>query len=129
MKRKALIVDDSKAIRIILGRILRELGYEVCEAVDGKDALKVIESEKAAVQLVLADWNMPEMNGLDLIKHLRQNPELTSLKVIMVTTETEVDHIVSALEAGANEYVMKPFTKDIIRGKLEMVGILPVTSE
>jgi two-component system, chemotaxis family, chemotaxis protein CheY len=129
MTRKALIVDDSKAIRMILGRILRELGYEVCEAVDGKDALKVIESEKAAVQLVLADWNMPEMNGLDLIKHLRQNPELTSLKVIMVTTETEVDHIVSALEAGANEYVMKPFTKDIIRGKLEMVGILPVTSE
>jgi two-component system chemotaxis response regulator CheY len=129
MTRKALIVDDSKAIRIILGRILRELGYEVCEAVDGKDALKVIESEKAAVQLVLADWNMPEMNGLDLIKHLRHNPELASLKVIMVTTETEVDHIVSALEAGANEYVMKPFTKDIIRGKLEMVGILPVTSE
>jgi two-component system chemotaxis response regulator CheY len=129
MKRKALIVDDSKAIRMILGRILRELGYEVCEAVDGKDALKVIESEKAAVQLVLADWNMPEMNGLDLIKHLRHNPELASLKVIMVTTETEVDHIVSALEAGANEYVMKPFTKDIIRGKLEMVGILPVTSE
>jgi two-component system, chemotaxis family, chemotaxis protein CheY len=129
MKRKALIVDDSKAIRMILGRILRELGYEVCEAVDGKDALKVIESEKAAVDLVLADWNMPEMNGLDLVKHLRQNPELTSLKVIMVTTETEVDYIVSALEAGANEYVMKPFTKDIIRGKLEMVGIHPVTSQ
>jgi two-component system, chemotaxis family, chemotaxis protein CheY len=129
MTRKALIVDDSKAIRMILGRILRELGYEVCEAVDGKDALKVIESEKAAVQLVLADWNMPQMNGLDLVKHLRHNPELASLKVIMVTTETEVDHIVSALEAGANEYVMKPFTKDIIRGKLEMVGILPVTSE
>ena len=114
---------------MILGRILRELGYEVCEAVDGKDALKVIESERAAVQLVLADWNMPEMNGLDLIKHLRHNPELASLKVIMVTTEAEVDHIVSALEAGANEYVMKPFTKDIIRGKLEMVGIAPVTSE
>ena len=129
MTRKALIVDDSKAIRMILGRILRELGYEVCEAVDGKDALKVIESERAAVQLVLADWNMPEMNGLDLIKHLRHNPELASLKVIMVTTEAEVDHIVSALEAGANEYVMKPFTKDIIRGKLEMVGIAPVTSE
>ena len=129
MKRKALIVDDSKAIRIILGRILRELGYEVCEAVDGKDALKVIESEKAAVQLVLAECNLPEMNGLDLVKHLRRNPDLASLKVIMVTTETEVDHIVSALEAGANEYVMKPFTKDIIRGKLEMVGILPVASD
>jgi two-component system, chemotaxis family, chemotaxis protein CheY len=129
MTRKALIVDDSKAIRMILGRILRELGYEVCEAVDGKDALRVIESEKAAVHLVLADWNMPEMNGLDLVKQLRQNPEFTSLKVIMVTTETEVDHIVTALEAGANEYVMKPFTTDIIKGKLEMVGILPVASD
>jgi two-component system chemotaxis response regulator CheY len=129
MTRKALIVDDSKTIRMVLARILRELGYEVCEAENGKDALKMIQSEKAAVNLVLADWNMPEMNGLDLVKHLRQNPELASLKVIMVTTETEVDHIVSALEAGANEYVMKPFTKDILRGKLEMVGILPVTSE
>jgi two-component system chemotaxis response regulator CheY len=126
---KALIVDDSKTIRMILGRILRELGYEVCEAVDGKDALKVIALEKSAVNLVLTDWNMPEMNGLDLIKHLRQNPDLASLKVIMVTTETEVDHIVSALQAGANEYVMKPFTKDVLKEKLELVGILPVASE
>jgi two-component system, chemotaxis family, chemotaxis protein CheY len=129
MTRKALIVDDSKTIRMILGKIMRELGYEVCEAVNGKDALRVIELEKAAVNLVLADWNMPEMNGLDLVKQLRQNPDFTSLKVIMVTTETEAGHIVSALEAGANEYVMKPFTKDILKAKLEMVGILPVSSE
>jgi two-component system chemotaxis response regulator CheY len=126
---KALIVDDSKTIRMILRRILRELGYEVCEAVDGKDALKVMESEKNAVDLVLADWNMPEMNGLELVKQLRLKPELASLKVVMVTTETEVDRIVSALEAGANEYVMKPFTKDILKEKLEMIGILPVASE
>jgi two-component system chemotaxis response regulator CheY len=129
MISKALIVDDSKTIRIILGRIMRDLGYEVCEAVNGKDALKVLESERNAVTLVLADWNMPEMNGLELVKNLRQKPELASVKVIMVTTETEVDHIVSALEAGANEYVMKPFTKDILKEKLEMVGILPVASE
>src|ERR1700676_3344514 len=128
MTRKALIVDDSKAIRMILGRILRELGYETCEAVNGKDALKVIESEKAAVNLVLADWNMPEMNGPDLVKRLRLNPDFISLKVIMVTAETEVDHIVSALEAGANEYVMKPFTKEILREKLEMVGGLPTAN-
>ena len=129
MMSKALIVDDSKTIRMILGRILRELGYEVCEAIDGKDALKVIEAQKAAVDLVLADWNMPEMNGLDLVKHLRQNPDLASMKVIMVTTETEADHIASALEAGADEYVMKPFTKDILREKLELVGILPVAHQ
>jgi two-component system chemotaxis response regulator CheY len=126
---KALIVDDSKAIRMVLRKIMHELGYEVCEAVDGEDALKVIEAEKAAVTLVLTDWNMPVMNGLDLVKNLRRNPKLDSLKVIMVTTETEVDHIVSALEAGANEYVMKPFTKDILREKLEQVGIFPVASE
>jgi two-component system chemotaxis response regulator CheY len=89
----------------------------------------VIEAEKAAVTVVLTDWSMPVMNGLDLVKNLRQNPELASLKVIMVTTETEVDHIVSALEAGANEYVMKPFTKDILREKLEQVGIFPLASE
>jgi two-component system chemotaxis response regulator CheY len=123
---KALVVDDSKTIRTILGRILKELGYEVCEAGNGKEALKVMESEKAAVNLVLADWNMPEMNGLELLKQLRQDPDLASLKVIMVTTETELDHMVSALEAGANEYVMKPFTKDILKEKLELVGILPV---
>ena len=126
---KALVVDDSKTIRIILGRILKELGYEVCEAGNGKEALKVMESEKAAVNLVLADWNMPEMNGLELLKQLRLDSDLASLKIIMVTTETELDHIVSALRAGANEYVMKPFTKDILREKLELVGILPVASE
>ena len=126
---KALVVDESKTIRIILGRTLRELGYEICEACNGKEALKVMAAEKATVNLVLADWNMPEMNGLELLKELRQDPELASLKVIMVTTETELDHMVSALEAGANEYVMKPFTKDILREKLELVGILPVASE
>ena len=125
---RALVVDDSKTIRIILGRILKELGYEVCEAGNGKEALKVMESEKAAINLVLADWNMPEMNGLELLKQLRQDPALASLKIIMVTTETELDHMVSALEAGANEYVMKPFTKAILKEKLELVGILPMVS-
>ena len=129
MMSKALVVDDSKTIRIILGRILKGLGYEVCEAGNGKEALKIMESEKAAVNLVLADWNMPEMNGLELLKQLRQDPGLASLKVIMVTTETELDHMVSALEAGANEYIMKPFTKEILKEKLELLGILPVASE
>jgi two-component system, chemotaxis family, chemotaxis protein CheY len=101
---KALIVDDSKTIRMVLGKIMRELGYETCEAANGQDALKVMETEKNAIHLVLADWNMPVMNGLDMVRHLRQNPELDALKVIMVTTETEIDHMVSALEAGANEY-------------------------
>ena len=127
--RKALIVDDSKTIRVIVRRILLELGYEVCEAADGKQALKVIETENGAVSLVLTDWNMPEMNGLELLKQLRQKPELAKLKVVMVTTETELEHMGSALAAGANEYVMKPFTKDILKEKLELVEITSTVRE
>jgi two-component system chemotaxis response regulator CheY len=68
---------------------------------------------------------MPEINGLELLKRLRQDPELSSLVVVMVTTETELDQMAAALEAGANEYVMKPFTKDILVEKLQLVGIHP----
>ena len=110
---------------MILSRNLRELGFEVCEAGNGKEALDVMEAESNRVSLVLADWNMPEMNGLDLLKRLRQNPQLSSLVIVMVTTETELDQMAAALEAGANEYVMKPFTKDILVEKLELVGIHP----
>ena len=123
MMSKALVVDDSRTIRIIIRRILIELGYEVCEAANGIEALKVLATEKTAVKLVLADWNMPEMNGLELVKSLRQNREFDSLKVLMVTTETEMGQMASALEAGADEYVMKPFTKDILMEKLELIGI------
>jgi two-component system chemotaxis response regulator CheY len=120
---KALVVDDSRTIRTIIKRILIELGFQVLEAGNGVEGMKVMEAEKAAVTLVLADWNMPEMNGLELVKELRRDPELASLKVIMVTTETEMSQMTSALEAGANEYIMKPFTKDILKEKLEIVGI------
>jgi two-component system chemotaxis response regulator CheY len=125
MMAKALVVDDSRAIRMILGRTLKELGFEVLEAGNGREALEVMEVEKTSVTLVLADWNMPEMNGLELLKRLRQDPELSSLVIIMVTTETEVDQMVVALEAGANEYVMKPFTKNILVEKLQLVGVHP----
>ena len=122
---KALVVDDSRAVRMILAKTLKELGYEVREAANGREALEVIEAEKTAVTLVLADWNMPEINGLDLLKRLRQDPELSRLVVVMVTTETELDQMTVALEAGANEYVMKPFTKEILVEKLQLVGIHP----
>ncbi len=105
------------------------MGYEVCEAANGREALAAIETEGTAVSLVLTDWNMPEMNGLELVKRLRQNPELASLRVVMVTTETELDHMVLALDAGADEYVMKPFTKDILKEKLELAGIGPGAGE
>jgi len=115
-------VDDSRTIRTIIRRILIELGYEVCEAANGIEALRVFEAEKDAVKLLLVDWNMPEMNGFELLKQLRQDPGLSWLKIVMVTTETEMDHMASALEAGADEYIMKPFTKDILVEKLEYIG-------
>ncbi len=122
---KALVVDDSRAIRMILAKTLRDLGFEISEAANGKEALAVIEDDKTATTLVLADWNMPEINGLDMVKRLRQDPALASLVVVMVTTETELNQMAAALEAGANEYVMKPFTKDILLEKLQLVGIHP----
>jgi two-component system chemotaxis response regulator CheY len=122
---RVLVVDDSRAVRMILAKTLKELGFEVCEAANGREALEIIEAEKTEVKLVLADWNMPEINGLELLKRLRQDPELSSLVVVMVTTETELDQMAAALEAGANEYVMKPFTKDILVEKLQLVGIHP----
>ncbi|MGB6692431.1 MAG: response regulator [Terracidiphilus sp.] len=121
----ALVVDDSRAIRMVLARTLRDIGYEVREASNGREALEVIAVEKHAVTLVLADWNMPDINGLDLLKRLRQIPEQCSPIVVMVTSETDVEKMTTALEAGANEYVMKPFTKDILIEKLQLAGIRP----
>jgi two-component system, chemotaxis family, chemotaxis protein CheY len=121
----ALVVDDSRAVRMILGKTLRELGYQVREAGDGVEALAVMATEKSSVTLVLADWNMPEMNGLELVRHLREDPSLASVAVVMVSTETELDQIAAALEAGANEYVMKPFTKDVLVEKLQLIGVHP----
>ena len=121
---KALVVDDSKAIRMILARTLRELGFEVREAANGREALDVIAAEKYAVTLVLADWNMPEVNGLELLRKLREIRDQCAPVVVMVTSETDVDKMATALEAGANEYVMKPFTKEIISDKLRLIGAI-----
>lgn len=120
---KALIVDDSKAVRMVLARILKEFGYDVVEAANGREALELIETSQESLSLVLADWNMPEVNGLDLLRTVRQNQAHASLAMVMVTSETHIDQMAAALEAGANEYVMKPFTKDILLDKLRLAGV------
>jgi two-component system, chemotaxis family, chemotaxis protein CheY len=124
---KAMVVDDSRTIRRILGGILAQLGFQVAEAENGRAALVQLEKERAAgtpVSLTLVDWNMPEMNGLEFVKQLRADARNASVMAIMVTTETQVDQMVAALDAGANEYVMKPFTKDVIEDKLRLLGVL-----
>jgi len=121
---KAMIIDDSKAIRMILSKTLAEVGYEVCQAANGEEALAVLEQENGAISLALVDWNMPRMNGLDFVRRLRSDPRYSSVLLMMVTTETQVEQMMQALEAGANEYVMKPFTKEIIADKLRLLGAL-----
>ena len=124
MMSKALVIDDSKAMRMILGRILAKLGYDVMAAGNGREALDLLEADRMPPSLVLVDWNMPEMNGLDFVKNFRAIPRFRAVPLMMVTTETEVDQMIKALEAGANEYVMKPFTDEILSDKLRMIGVL-----
>jgi len=121
---KAIVIDDSRAIRMILANTLTELGYEVSQAANGKEGLATVERESGPISLILVDWNMPEMNGLDFVKQLRSNARYSSIPLMMVTTETEISQMVAALEAGANEYVMKPFTKEIIAEKLRLIGAI-----
>jgi two-component system chemotaxis response regulator CheY len=121
---KAMVIDDSRVIRMILSNTLAELGYEVCQAANGKEALVVAEHEREDLSLILVDWNMPEMNGLEFVKQIRSDARFSAVPLMMVTTETEMEQMVTALAAGANEYVMKPFTKEIIADKLRLMGVI-----
>jgi two-component system, chemotaxis family, chemotaxis protein CheY len=120
---KALIVDDSRAMRMIISRILKEMGFETTEAGHGREALERIQGLETAPNLILVDWNMPEMNGLELVTALRANRLFDDSQIMMVTTETELAHVAQALQAGANEYMMKPFTKDSFVDKLKIMGM------
>lgn len=109
---------------MILGRTLTNFGWDVSTAGNGREALTLLDSQDKDVALVLVDWNMPEMNGLEFVKAFRAKPEFGSVPLMMVTTETEVEQMVKALDAGANEYVMKPFTDDVIVDKLRLLGVM-----
>ena len=115
---KVLIVDDSKAIREIEKRYLEELGFEVLEAGNGKEALKILE-ENPDIKLILLDWHMPVMNGYEFLLKLRANPTWSDIKVMIVTTENQQKSIIDAIMAGANEYLMKPFDKEMLKVKIK----------
>ena len=120
---RALVVDDSKAMRMIVGRTLKGLGFEVVEACHGRDALERMQ-ESGAFEVALVDWNMPEMNGYEFICAVRADEANSGMQLVMVTTEAEMSQVVKALQAGANEYVMKPFTKEMIEEKLQLLGLV-----
>jgi two-component system chemotaxis response regulator CheY len=118
----ALVIDDSRAMRSMLARMVRDLGFEVVEAADGREALEKIAGGLLPC-FALVDWNMPKMNGLEFVESVRSTPELRSVPLMMVTTEIESAQVVRALEAGANEYLMKPFTREALVEKLELLGV------
>ncbi|MGD9792954.1 MAG: PleD family two-component system response regulator [Acidimicrobiia bacterium] len=122
---KVLIVDDSRAMRAMLKSIMTDLGFEVLEAGHGIEGLAQLEANPA-IDLALVDWNMPQMDGLEFVKALRQDRRNAELKVMMVTAENDMAKMARALMVGADEYAMKPLTRDAIIAKLEMLGLVAV---
>jgi two-component system chemotaxis response regulator CheY len=120
---KALVIDDSRTIRAIIGGIFSQIGFTVVEADNGRSALERLSLE-SDFDVLLVDWNMPIMDGLEFVKQARRRPELATTPILMVTTETEMDRVVAALDAGVNEYLMKPFTRDALTDKLAMIGVV-----
>jgi two-component system, chemotaxis family, chemotaxis protein CheY len=122
---RALIVDDSRAMRMILGKILKEIGFEIVEASHGLDALAKLKTLAAAPDVMLVDWNMPEMNGYEFVTAVRADKAWDAARIMMVTTESDLSNVERALGAGADEYMMKPFTKESVVEKLGMLGLSP----
>lgn len=120
---RALVVDDSRAMRALLTQILTSLGANpVDQAADGKVALELLRNGPAP-DLVLCDWHMPVMNGLEFVTEVRKEPSWRPITVMMVTTESEHEQMVRALLAGADEYLIKPFTPDAVADKLALLGV------
>ena len=118
----ALIIDDSRAMRRILSKIVAPLGFNIVEAGDGQEGLERFYAT-SDVEVVLVDWNMPVMNGLEFVKTIRADAHGINQKIIMVTTETEPAQMARALMAGVDEFVMKPFTAEILLDKMKLIGV------
>jgi two-component system chemotaxis response regulator CheY len=121
--KKILLVDDSRAVRLACRRLMTAMHFDVHEAENGEQALAQVRKQPD-FDVILLDWNMPVMDGLSFLKALREEPLERQPVVVMCTTENDMARIVEAMQAGANEYIMKPFTEDIVRDKLEGTGVL-----
>ena len=119
---KAIVIDDSRATRVILKRTLTAQGFEVIEAGDGKQAIDELE-KTGPLDLALVDWNMPVMTGYEFIVEIRSRANFAGMSIMMVTTESETSQVQLALDAGANEYIMKPFTDEVLKEKLMLLGL------
>lgn len=123
MKGKILFADDSPVIKKIIKRAIEAADYELIEASDGKEALAILSKEAGDVRLILSDWNMPVMNGFDFLKAVKSNNSYKHIPVIMLTTEAEKGNINKAIQAGAANYMLKPFnTEDLVKKVLQCIG-------
>ena len=120
--KKCLVVDDSQTVRKIIRRILEDFSFDCEEAEDGKQALEKCQSHMP--ELIMLDWNMPNVNGLEFLKMLRALENGNIPQVVFCTTENTMEFIKNGIEAGANEYIMKPFDKSVVESKLIQLGIL-----
>lgn len=120
--KSCLIVDDSRVVRMVARKILQDLEFEITEAADGQQALDACLAKMP--DAILLDWNMPVMNGIEFLRHLRKSPGGDHPKVVFCTTENEMTQIYEAMSAGADEYIMKPFDSEIIQSKFSQIGLL-----
>jgi two-component system chemotaxis response regulator CheY len=116
---KCLVVDDSTTMRRIVLNALRSIGYT--HTVEASDGVEALEQCDGTVEFVITDWNMPKMGGLDLVKHLREKPETAKIPILMVTTRSVKEDILKAVQAGINSYIVKPFTPQVLKAKIEEV--------
>jgi two-component system, chemotaxis family, chemotaxis protein CheY len=119
---KILLVDDARTVRLICRRVVSAMGFESLEAENGEVALQIVR-DNADLDLILLDWHMPVMDGITFLRTLRSDRTLAQPRVVMCTTQNDIQDISDALTAGADEYIMKPFTEEIIREKLLEAGV------
>lgn len=121
LKTKVLVVDDMLTMRKIVSKVLKELGFsDITEACDGKDALDKAKASEAPFGLIISDWNMPNMTGLEFLKQIRADQKLANTPFLLVTAEAEMHQVAEAVKAGVDQYVVKPFSQDNLKSKLEM---------
>jgi two-component system chemotaxis response regulator CheY len=118
----AIVIDDSRVVRMILRKSLVSHGFHVIEASNGQEGLDALVSQ-GSVDLILVDWNMPIMDGISFVSTVRSDHSWDNTRILMVTSEADISRVTQALEAGADEYLMKPFDEDALREKLQILGV------
>ena len=122
---KALVVDDSRAMRAAMRRLMADLGFDTVEAADGQEALDLLEDQAPGIDIALVDWHMPNVDGLQLVRAMQDQPDMFRIRTMMVTAETDIRRVMEALKAGADEYLMKPVTREALVEKLQILGFAP----